>query len=106
MAQFDDRSKAFEAKFQQDQDLQFKVIARRNKLLGLWAAKKMGIEGTDADAYAKEVVLADFEEPGDDDVLRKVLGDLQGKGLDVSEQAVRSEMDALMGEAKRQFTEE
>lgn len=106
MAQFDDRSKAFEAKFQQDQDLQFKVIARRNKLLGLWAAKKMGIEGTDGDAYAKEVVLADFEEPGDDDVLRKVLGDLQGKGLDVSEQAVRSEMDALMGEAKRQFTEE
>ncbi|MDA0656330.1 MAG: DUF1476 domain-containing protein [Proteobacteria bacterium] len=106
MAQFDDRKKAFEAKFHKDQELQFKVTARRNKLLGLWAAEKMGIEGTDADAYAKEVVLADFEEPGDDDILRKVLGDLQGKGLDISEHAVRHEMDALMGEAKRQFTEE
>jgi len=102
----DDRQKAFEAKFQQDQELQFKVTARRNKLLGLWAAEKLGMSGGDAETYAKEVVASDFEEPGDDDVLRKVLGDLQGKGLDISERAVRSEMDGLMGEAKRQFQAE
>jgi hypothetical protein len=103
---FEDREKAFETKFQKDQELQFKVTARRNKLLGLWAAEQMGMEGSDAEAYAKEVVAADFEEPGDDDVLRKVLGDLQGKGLEASEHTVRREMNSLMSEAKRQFAEQ
>ena len=79
MNTFDDRKKAAEAKFKHDQEFQFKVIARRNKLLGLWAAEKMGIAGDDAEAYAKQVVMADFEEPGDDDVVRKVRGDLTGR---------------------------
>ena len=78
-----DREKAFEAKFQKDQELQFKVNARRNKLLGLWAAEKMEMSGGDAEAYAKEVVAADFDEPGEDDVVRKVLADLEGKGLEI-----------------------
>ena len=102
----DDRQKAFEAKFQQDEEIQFKVTARRNKLLGLWAADKLGMSGGDAEVYAKEVVASDFDEPGDDDVLRKVLSDLQGKGLDISQKTVRQEMDALMGEAKHQFLAE
>ena len=102
----DDRQKAFEAKFQQDEEIQFKVTARRNKLLGLWAADKLGMSGDDAEVYAKEVVASDFDESGDDDVLRKVLGDLQGKGLDISQKTVRQEMDALMGEAKHQFLAE
>ena len=81
MTAFDDRKTAAEAKFTHDQEFQFKTIARRNKLLGLWAAEQMGISGADAEAYAKQVVIADFEEPGDADVLRKVLGDLTGKGI-------------------------
>ncbi len=71
MTAFDDRKTAAEAKFKHDQELQFKVIARRNKLLGLWAAEQMGMSGQDAEAYAKQVVIADFEEPGDADVLRE-----------------------------------
>jgi len=101
-----DREKAFEAKFQKDQELQFKVNARRNKLLGLWAAEKMEMSGGDAEAYAKEVVAADFDEPGEDDVVRKVLADLEGKGLDVSEHVVRREMDSFQEEAKSQFIDE
>ncbi len=81
MTQFGDREKAFENKFQKDQELQFKVTARRNKLLGLWAAAQIGLTDDAADAYAKEVVLADFDEPGDEDVLRKVFNDLSKKGL-------------------------
>ena len=76
---------AAEAKFTHDQEFQFKTIARRNKLLGLWAAEQMGISGADAEAYAKQVVIADFEEPGDADVLRKVLGDLTDKGIATDE---------------------
>ena len=106
MTQFGDREKAFEAKFQKDQELQFKVIARRNKLLGLWAADKLGIIGDAAEAYAKEVVVADFEEPGDDDVLRKVMGDLENKGVEMTEHALRHEMNKLFEQAKREFVEE
>ena len=98
-----DRLKAFEAKFQQNLELRFKVTARRNKLLGLWAAGKLGMVGGDAEVYAKEVVASDFDEPGDEDVLRKVLGDLNGKGLNISEKTVRQEMGALMDKAKGQF---
>ena len=84
MSGFDEREKSFEAKFKQDQELQFKVKARRNKLLGLWAAGKLGLSGAAADAYAKEVVRADFEAPGDDDVLKKVFGDLKHKMANVT----------------------
>ena len=103
---FNDREKGFEAKYQHDQETQFKIIARRNKLLGLWAAEQMGLSGADAESYAKEVVVADFEEAGDDDVLRKVLGDLTEKGASVDENAVRKEMDALMATASDQITSE
>jgi hypothetical protein len=106
MTQFKNREKAFESKFQKDQELQFKVTARRNKMLGLWAAEQIGLDGADAEAYAKEVVVADFDEPGDDDVVRKVLGDLQAKGVDVSERAVRREMDSLFEKAKQEFFSE
>ena len=97
---FDDRKTAAEAKFTHDQEFQFKTIARRNKLLGLWAADQMGISGVDAEAYAKQVVIADFEEPGDADVLRKVLGDLTVKGIATDEHKVRYEMTRLLEEAK------
>jgi hypothetical protein len=103
---FNDREKGFEAKYQHDQEIQFKITARRNKLLGLWAAEQMGLAGADADAYAKEVVVADFEEAGDDDVLRKVLGDLTDKGVGLDEKAVRKEMDSLMATAREQIIAE
>ena len=103
MTQFNQREKAFEAKFQNDQELQFKVTARRNKLLGLWAAQQLGLDGGDAEAYAKDVVASDFNEPGDDDVLRKVLQDLTTKNIDATERSVRAEMDRLMGQAKSEI---
>ncbi len=90
MTAFDDRKTAAEAKFAHDQEFQFKTIARRNKLLGLWAAEQMGISGADAEAYAKQVVIANFEEPGDTDVLRKVLGDLTDKGNYIRKSPARS----------------
>ena len=106
MIAFDDRKTAAEAKFTHDQEVQFKTIARRNKLLGLWAAEQMGISGADAEAYAKQVVIADFEELGDADVLRKVLGDLTGKGTATDEHEVRHEMTRLLEEAKMQVSTE
>lgn len=106
MSQFEDRKKGFENKFQKDEELRFKVQARRNKLLGIWAAGLMGMDEAAAAAYAKEVVASDFEKPGDDDVLQKVLGDLQGKNVDSSEHMVRREMDKLMSEAKDQIMHE
>ncbi|MGE0719655.1 MAG: DUF1476 domain-containing protein [Alphaproteobacteria bacterium] len=103
MTTFNEREKGFEKKFERDQELMFKVNARRNKLLGLWAAEKLGLAGDAADAYAKTVVAADFEKPGDDDVLQKVLGDLNAKGLQVTEHGVRKEMDRLIGVAREQI---
>ncbi|SPH21113.1 hypothetical protein ASD8599_01858 [Ascidiaceihabitans donghaensis] len=100
MSTFDDRENAFENKYAHDAEMQFKVEARRNKLLGLWAAALMGKDGEDADAYAKEVVKADFEEAGDEDVFRKVAGDL---GHRASEETIRAQMTALMIEAKGQL---
>ena len=97
---FEERKTAAEAKFRHDEEFKFKATARRNKLLGLWAAGLMNIEGADADAYAKQVVVSDFEEPGDDDVLRKVLGDLQANGRSEDETDVRRQMDRLLDEAK------
>lgn len=100
---FNDREKGFEAKYRHDQETEFKINARRNKLLGLWAAAQMQITGADADAYAREVVVADFEEPGDDDVVRKVLGDLEAKDIEINELRLRKEMDRLMQEARQQI---
>jgi len=105
MTQFNDRKNAFESKFAHDEELNFKATARRNKLLGLWAAEIMGISGEDADAYAKEVVIVDFKEVGEEDVYRKVKGDLDAKGLEVSEHRVRKAMADLMEDAKRQVFE-
>jgi hypothetical protein len=99
MTTFDQRKDGFEKKFAHDEELQFKATARRNKLLGQWAAEKLGLSGDAAAAYAKEVVAADFEEAGDDDVVRKVLADFKAKGIDQSEHQVRRTMDELMAEA-------
>ncbi len=101
MTTFDKREEGFEKKFAHDEELRFKAMARRNKLLGLWAAEKLGKSGADADAYAKEVVLADFEEAGDNDVFRKVVKDLDGKG--VSEQDIRAKMAELLAVAVKQI---
>ena len=97
MTSFDKREEGFEKKFALDEEQKFKAEARRNKLLGLWAAEKLGKTGDDAAAYAKEVVASDFEEAGDADVLRKVAADLSGKGI--NEQQVRVKMDELMATA-------
>ncbi|MEE9434245.1 MAG: DUF1476 domain-containing protein [Sphingorhabdus sp.] len=106
MGSFDDRENAFENKFARDEELQFKVTARRNKLLGYWAAEKMSLTAEEKNAYGIAVVQADFEEAGDDDVLRKVLGDLTTAGVESDEAMVRSAMDETMIEARRQFIEE
>lgn len=98
---FDKREEGFEKKFAHDEELKFKATARRNKLIGLWAAGELGKTGADADAYAKEVVVADFEEAGDDDVVRKVAKDLAGKG--VTEDQVRSKMQEFLAEAVKQI---
>jgi hypothetical protein len=98
-----DREKAFEDKFAHDAELQFKVTARRNKLLGLWAAGLLKLTPEEAEAYARTVVQADFEEAGEDDVFRKVYGDLTAKGIDITDHAVRRSMDDLMAEARRQI---
>jgi hypothetical protein len=98
---FDKREEGFEKKFAHDEELRFKAMARRNKLLGLWAAEMLGKSGPDAEAYAKEVVLADFEEAGDNDVVRKVVKDLEGKG--VTEQDIRAKMAELLAEAVQQI---
>jgi len=103
MTTFDKREEGFEKQFAHDEDLKFKAMARRNKLLGLWAAEKMGLTGADADAYAKEVVMSDFEEAGDHDVLRKVRKDFEAKGIAQSEEQVRQTMDRLLAEAVAQI---
>lgn len=106
MTTFENRERDAERKFEHDQELRFKAMARRNKLLGLWAAERLGIEGEAAQVYAKEVVLADFDRPGDDDVLEKVQKDFEAKGVAVDAQAIRAEMDRLLPEAKRQIMAE
>ena len=103
MTTFDKREEGFEKQFAHDEELKFKANARRNKLLGLWAAEKMGRNGPDADAYAKEVVVADFEEAGDDDVFRKVRKDFDAKGVAATDQDIRTLMVELMGKAIEQI---
>ena len=103
MTQFEDRKNAFESKFAHDEELKFRANARRNKLLGLWAADLMGLSGGEAQDYAKEVIKADFVEPGEEDVYRKVKGDLDAKGLDISEHRVRNAMAVLMDDTMNQI---
>ena len=99
MSSLDKREEGFEKKFALDEEQKFKAEARRNRLLGLWAAEKLGMAGDAATAYAKEVVASDFEEAGDGDVLRKVLGDLTAKGISMTEPELRAKMDELMAAA-------
>jgi len=105
MPTFDDRKKGFEEKYAHDKEFEFKVMARRNKLLGLWAAELMGLDGEDAAAYAREVIESDFEEAGDEDVFNKVWGNLQAKSVDQSEDQLRRRMSDLLEKAKSQFYE-
>lgn len=106
MTTFKDRENAFEKKFEHDQELQFKVTARKNKMLGLWAAGLLGKSGADAEAYAKEVVLADFEKPGDSDVMAKLGKDLAAAGKPMEEHTIRRQAERLLEEAKKQVMEE
>jgi hypothetical protein len=103
MTTFDKREEGFEKQFAHDEELKFKATSRRNKLLGLWAAEKLGRSGPDADSYAKEVVMADFEEAGEDDVFRKIRKDLDAKGVAVPDQDIRRAMIDLMGTAVEQI---
>ena len=103
MTTFDKREEGFEKQFAHDEELKFKATSRRNKLLGLWAAEKLGRTGPDADSYAKEVVIADFEEAGDDDVFRKIRKDFDAKGVAATDQDIRSMMIELMGTAVAQI---
>ena len=102
MTTFDQRKDAYENKFAHDEELRFKATARRNKLLGLWAAEKLGKSGADAEAYAKEVVIADMQEAGDHDVFRKVRADFDAAGVDQSDHQIRRTMDELMAVAVEQ----
>lgn len=104
--EFAKREKSFEAKWAHDEEAHFKVFARRNKLLGLWAAKEMGLSGADADAYAKQVVEADFEKPGEEDVFAKLRADLDAKGVAVSDHTIRRTMSELLETAKAQIEQE
>ncbi|MFN6936428.1 MAG: DUF1476 domain-containing protein [Tsuneonella sp.] len=103
MTDFKDRERAEEAKFALDEDTAFRIAARRNRLLGQWAAEKMGLTPEETDAYGKAVVQADFEEAGDEDVIRKVLGDLTQAGCDIDEAGVRAALHEKAIEARRQF---
>lgn len=105
MANFKDREKGFENKFAHDQEMAFRITARRNRLAGEWAAGLMGLTAEETDAYAKAVVQADFEEVGDDDVIRKMLGDLTTAGQDVDADAIRAKLDEMTIEARRQLIE-
>jgi hypothetical protein len=106
MTTFDDRERAFEAKFAHDEEMQFRITARRNRLLGEWAARQMGLTEVEAQGYAKDVVRADFEEAGDEDVIRKVLGDLTSAGVEVDEATIRETLEHKSVEARRQIIEQ
>ena len=106
MTDFNDRQKGEERKFAMDAETAFRVAARRNRLLGHWAAQKMGLGPEETEAYAKAVIQADFEEAGDEDVIRKVLGDLTSAGCDIDDAAVRAALEEKSVEAKRQLMSE
>ena len=105
MTQFNDRERAFEAKFAHDEEMQFRISARRNRLLGEWAARQMGLSEAETESYAKDVVRSDFEEAGDHDVVRKVLGDLTAAGIDSDEASVQEALRNKEIEARRQIIE-
>ncbi|MFO1238955.1 MAG: DUF1476 domain-containing protein [Sphingomonadaceae bacterium] len=105
MTTFDDREKAQEAKFVREEEMAFRVTARRNKLLGQWAASRMGLTPEETDSYAKSVVQADFEEVGDEDVIRKLLGDLTGAQVETSDEEIRQALADMTVEARRQLME-
>jgi hypothetical protein len=106
MSNFDDREKGFERKFAHDEELKFRATARRNKLLGLWAAEKLGLTGDEAQAYAREIVKADLAEPGEEDVFRKVRSDFDAKGIAESDHQIRRMMGDLMAAAVSQIESE
>jgi hypothetical protein len=106
MSSFDEREASFENKFKHDKELEFKAISRRNKLLGLWAANLLGIHGAEAETYAKAVLKADLEQPGDQDVVDKVLGDFKQRGVDMSEHRLRKQMTELLSAAVAQIRAE
>jgi hypothetical protein len=105
MTTFNDREKAQEAKFVREEEMAFRVTARRNKLLGQWAASRMGLTPEETDSYAKSVVQADFEEVGDEDVIRKLLGDLTGAQVETSDEEIRQALADMTVEARRQLME-
>ena len=105
MTTFDDRERAFETKFARDEDMAFRITARRNRLIGVWAAGLMGLTPAETDAYAKAVVQADFEEAGDEDVIRKLLGDLTSANVEIDDGRIRHELHEKMVEARRQLLE-
>lgn len=105
MTTFDDREKGYEAKFAHDEDMAFRVTARRNKLVGVWAAGRMGLTAEETDSYAKSVVQADFEEMGDEDVVRKLMGDLTAAGVETNDEEVRKALAEQTIEARRQLME-
>jgi hypothetical protein len=105
MTTFDDRERGFEAKFAHDEEMQFRILARRNRLLGEWAGRLMGLSQAEADAYAKDVIRAEFEEAGDEDVVRKLLGDLTSAGVECDETRIREALAHKMVEARRQLME-
>jgi hypothetical protein len=106
MSQFDDRERAFESKFAHDEQMKFRIVARRNRLVGEWAARQMDLSDEETASYAKDVVRADFEEAGDGSVIRKLLGDLTGAGVDVDEAQIREALEHKTVEAKRQIIQE
>lgn len=106
MSTFDKREEGFERKFAHDEELRFKAMARRNKLLGLWAAEKMGMSGEEAQDYAKEVIRADFQSPGDDDVFGKIRADFDAKGVEQSDHQIRRTMEELLQTAVEQVRSE
>ena len=106
MSQFDDRERAYEAKFAHDEEMNFRIIARRNRLVGEWAARKMDLSDEESSSYAKDVVRSDFESAGEDDVVRKVLGDLTSAGVEVDETEIREALGHKMIEARRQIIQE
>ena len=106
MTTFQDRENAFEKQFEHDQEIQFKVNARKNKLLGLWAAGVIGKSGADAEAYAKTIVMADFEKPGDHDMVHTLMHDLAAGGKPTEEHTIRRHAERLLVEAKQQILTE
>jgi len=105
MTTFDDRERAFETKFAHDEEMKFRITARRNKLLGQWAARQMGLSEAESESYAKDVVRSDFEEAGDHDVVRKVLGDLTAAGIESDEASIQEALRNKEIEARRQIIE-